>query len=325
MKKELEKWMCENHIDFKWLEDSVLLEITGAGKFFVFDSGREVVFDDEFSLNLSVMETDRDELLDEEIMHTIYKFGEIFYYTSNKPEIAEMNKFTLVGKAFLEMEEDYAHLAVHGHRELLNGSGQYEDYAKKAKFFGYKAIGIAEKGSLAGALIFQNACNKYGVKSILGMTIDITTSTGKREAKVYAKNDDGWKNLLNIVNIISNINFVEKVISESELIKFGGGVDFVFSKDWVPNKVELEKYSRGFNNVYYQLDTTEYSYEAIDVKYLESTREYVDLYGSGNELPPILISDSYYVDEADNMSKKILNLIGVGASYLQSKEQYFKP
>ena len=325
MLEELEKWMCENHIDFKWIEDGVLLEITGAGKFFVLDTGGEVVLDEEFSLNLNAMETDRDELLDEEIMYTIYKFGEIFYYTSNKEEVAEMNKFVAVGEAFLEMEEDYTHLAVHGHRELLNGSGQYEDYAKKAKFYGYKAIGLAEKNTLAGALLFQNACSKYGVKPILGMTIDVATPKGKREAKVYAKNGQGWKNLLNIANIISNVNFVEKVVSESELIKFGEGVDFVFSKDWVPNKVELGQYSSNFDHVYYQLDTTEYAYEAIDINYLESTREYIDLYGSGNDLQPILISDSYYADQCDHMVKKTLNLIGVGASYLQSKEQYFKP
>lgn len=326
MKEQLEKWMIENHLDFQWLEDDVVLWIAGVeGKFFVLNSGDESVFDEEFSLNLDIMSTDRDELLDEDIKYTIYKFGDMFYYTSNEPEIAQMIPFQAVGKAFLEMSDDYTHLGIHGHRELLNGSGQYEDYAKKAKFFGYKAIGIAEKNTLAGAMIFQNACKKYGVKPIFGMTIDVLVDGEKKEAKVYAKNEEGWRNLLNMANIINNENHVEKVISEQEIFGLCDGVFFVFAKNWIPSRQTLKVYGESIEEMYYQLDTTEYSYDALDVSFLEHTKEYVDEYGFDGELKPILISDSYYNNQSEHMSKKILNQIDIGASYLQSKEQFFRP
>ena len=101
-------------------------------------------------------------------------------------------------------------------------------------------------------------------------------------------------------------------------------IDFVFAKDWIPSKEVLSIYKKSFDNVYYQLDTTEYSYDATDAKCLEDTKKYIDVYGSGG-LDPILLTDSYYIHQSDYMVKKTLNIIDFGASYMQSKEQCFRP
>jgi len=159
MIEQLKKWMIENHIDFTFI-DKDIVEINGAGKFFVFDNGNENVFCDNLNLNLCVANTYEEELFDEGLLNTIYKFGDIFYYTTNDigdESKADMTPLQSVGKSFLEISDDYTHLGVHGHRELLNGSGDYEDYVKKAVFFGYKALGICEKNTLAGTMIFQNS------------------------------------------------------------------------------------------------------------------------------------------------------------------------
>ena len=328
MIEQLKKWMTAHYLDFKMISEEVV-EIAGAGKFFIFNNDGEPVFDEDFALNLSVVETDEDELMDEELNHTIYKFGDIFYYTTNdldnKDNKASMTPLQSVGNAFLEIEDDYTHLGVHGHRELLNGSGQYDSYAKKAKFFGHKALGIAEKNTLAGTLIFQQACKSNGIKPILGMGIDIIVDGKKKGGKVYAKNDTGWKNLLNIANVINNSNVEEKAIKGNDLLNYSDGVIFVFDKDYVPTKVELSAFQTSFDDTYYQLDTTEYSSDAIDEKYLNKTKEYLDLYGKSKLLKPILLSDSYYVHNSDHIVKKYLNMIDIGATHLQSKEQSFRP
>ena len=322
---ELKGWLVENFIDFKFDEAQEIVEISGAGKFFIFDSGEEPVFDQDFELNLSAIDTDSDELMDEGLGNTIYKFGDMWYYTSNDCEKAEMNPLQSVGKAFLEMEDDFTHLGVHGHRELLNGSGQYDEYAKKAKFFGYKALGICEKNTLAGTLIFQSSCKKHGIKPILGMSIDYIVDGEKVGAKVYAKNEIGWKNILNISNIINNENLVEKAIESKDLLGFGEGIVFVFDKDNIPTQDSLSSYKDAFNDTYYQIDTTEYSSDKIDGHYLLKTKEYIDRFGRKGLLKPILLSDSYYVHNSDNVVKKYLNMIDIGATHLQSKEQSFRP
>jgi DNA polymerase-3 subunit alpha len=321
----LKNWMTENYIDFKFVDDDVV-EIEGAGKFFVFDSGAEPVFDEEFGLNLHSVETDYDELLDDGLMNTIYKFGDIFYYTSNESEKSQMNPLQSVGKAFLEMGDDFAHLGIHGFRELLNGSGQYEDYAKKAKFLGYKALGIAEHNTLAGTLIFQNACKKNGIKPILGITIDVVVDEAVKQAKLYVKNEFGWKNVMNISNIINNRDHEKKSVELTELLEYGEGLYFVFSNTWIPEPWMVAKIGVEFEEVYYQLDTTEYSSDTIDKHYLGLTAQYFKEYGFDSKiLKPILISDSYYVHKTDSIAKKYLNLIGSGATHLQSKEQFFRP
>lgn len=64
-------------------------------------------------------------------------------------------------------------IGVHGQSEILNGSGNYFDWAKKAKFLGLKSLGICEKNSLSGVIKFQSACEAVGIKPIIGMEITV--------------------------------------------------------------------------------------------------------------------------------------------------------
>ena len=327
MIEDLENWMIENFIDFKFIEDDVF-EIDGVGKFFVFDSKNEPLFDEGLSLNLRVANTDLDELLYEELKYTAFKFGSVWYYTSNELEVSQLKPLQSLGKAFLELESNYTHLGIHGHRELLNGSGSYDAYVNQAKFFGHKAIGICEKNTLAGCLLLQNSCKKNGIKSILGMTIDVIDVDGtKKEAKIYVENSIGWNNIMNISNIINNRDYTKKSIELLELNNHSNGLIFVFSKNWVRAEGFDTNSFSGFSQLYFQIDTTEYSSDAIDLHYLESARDWIRYtdFGKNDDIKPLLLSDSYYVHSSDFIVKKTLNQIDIGATHLQSTEQYFRP
>ena len=100
---------------------------------------------------------------------------------------------------------------------------------------------------------------------------------------------------------------------------------FVFSNDWIPGESEFNEFNERFKNVFYQLETTEYSSDQIDLHYLGFTDEYLKKWGNDGKLRPILISDSYYVNQGDNIVKKTLNMIDYGSTSLQSKEQFFRP
>lgn len=64
-------------------------------------------------------------------------------------------------------------LGVHGSFELLNGTSLYSDWVKKAKFLGIERLGIVEKGTLAGALKFQNACKSVGIIPVFGLEVPV--------------------------------------------------------------------------------------------------------------------------------------------------------
>ena len=69
---------------------------------------------------------------------------------------------------------------------------------------------------------------------------------------------------------------------------------------------------------------SEFKAERIDIRVLESTKYYFDnLYDNGT-VPPVLISDCYYLDKDDAKNKIILNKIAEGAAHEQSDDQYFK-
>ena len=99
-------------------------------------------------------------------------------------------------KSFLGIRSGY---------ELGNGLGKYSNYIKKAKFLGTESLGICEKNTLAGALSFQKECKKNDIKSIIGMTIPIQGESCIYDAKVYAKNFQGWLALLRF-NTELNVN-----------------------------------------------------------------------------------------------------------------------
>lgn len=324
MKKRLENWMKKNYLDFKWIEDEVI-EISGFGKLFVFDNKKGKPFNEGFGIDLDQAETDAEELIDEGIEYVVYEFGNLFYYTSNHSEIAEMNPFYNVGEAYLEIKEDYSHLGIHGHREVLSGSGGYDDWAKRASFFGYKAIGIAEKNTLAGTILFQKSCLDHNIKPVMGMTADILVDGEKKEGKFYVINKSGWKNLLNVSYEINVINHKEKFVTKERVLSLSDGLVFVFGNEWIPSNEEFIEFDSVFDRVFYQLETTEFSSDQIDLHYLGFTNKYLQDWGVDGLLRPILISDSYYINQDDSVVKKTLNMIDYGSTSLQSKEQFFRP
>ena len=74
---------------------------------------------------------------------------------------------------------------------LLNSTVNIQDYVKKAKDLGYQAIGIADQNVLHGSLEFYQACQKIGIKALMGLTLDIPGLV-RQETNypfiIYAKN-----------------------------------------------------------------------------------------------------------------------------------------
>ena len=64
--------------------------------------------------------------------------------------------------------DTYTHLHVHSSYSLLDGIGKPSDNAKRAAEIGMQALALTDHGTCAGLYEFQTACDKYGVKPILG-------------------------------------------------------------------------------------------------------------------------------------------------------------
>lgn len=110
---------------------------------------------------------------------------------------------------------DWFPLCNYTHYSLQKGFSKPEELAKKCHENLYIACGIADYKSISGAVSFYKACLDNNIKPIIGCAFD--------GFSLFAKNHDGWLNLIQIVSSIStdgkvNNQLLVKLASKGNLI-----------------------------------------------------------------------------------------------------------
>lgn len=104
---------------------------------------------------------------------------------------------------------NFVHLHVHSEYSLLDGSARIDDLVKRTKELGMNSIALTDHGSMYGVIQFYKACEKYGIKPIIGSEIYITNqsrfekTTANRKyyhLVLLAKNNVGYQNLMKLVS-----------------------------------------------------------------------------------------------------------------------------
>jgi len=297
----------------------------------------ERVLGDEMSLILSDKEV---QLINKyEVDYFLIYFGSRYYYfddsdlkTKNvldrRGEVEDViyyvqgwKEFKCVGEPSLQFEGvEIAYLGIHGPFDLCNGSRNYKDWCKKAKWLGIKVLGLCEENTLAGTLEFQTTCQKAEIKSIIGETISVKPPKGvDYQIKLYCKNDAGWRNLLSISATINTRS--ERNIPEENLFKFTEGLICILTPTINLSKI-YNTFRNKFENLYYQLDLSEWSSDMKDEDWLNNLTTYLTNYV--DLIEPILLYDSYYLDKEDHTIQKLLWKIGKRQPGNQSADKYFK-
>lgn len=328
MSNELLEWLDANKIQYEILDDEVV-NVEGLGKMYYEDTNLiSSIFRTDLQNNVKFNATENIETLhDEEIFYIVFKFGDNWYYYDTRKEF-KFNILKYIGtRKKCEHDQPFVNLGVHTPYELLNGSFSIGDWVKKAKYLGQNAMGICDYNTMAGALVLQKECLSAGISPVFGYSLTFTDGIDKVGAKIYCQTQNGLQNLLRIQKAI-NVDSTDKIIDLVELLNRGEGNVIVFDKYssvWLHGIGDkINKFLDSFDDCYYQLDLSEFKAERIDIRVLESTKYYFDnLYDNGT-VPPVLISDCYYLDKDDAKNKIILNKIAEGAAHEQSDDQYFK-
>lgn len=305
----INQWL-ENHLlNYTFIEENIF-EISNIGKFLVVRE-KDIVFDERFVLNLD------DDEFEEEVDFYCYKFGESFFYIQrdkiDSPEIIPL-KYVGIYEGYLGIQSP--HLGIHGGFELLNGSGSYKNWLKKAKFLGINTLGIVEKNTLGGVLKFQLTCLDAKIKPIIGLQVVVKDQSDFIQLKCYVKNEEGWKNLLLInkeINVVNN-GFIDK----NRFLELTEDLVIILDPKYTPHSKSLP-YSLNIENLFWQLESVEFENDEKDKEYLLNIKDYL----KDSSLQPILINDSYYLDKEDFEAKQILNGISEKRDF-KSINQYFK-
>jgi DNA polymerase III alpha subunit len=89
----------------------------------------------------------------------------------------------------------FCHLAAHSYYSLLEALCAPAELAAAAAAAGMQALGLTDRHLLTGAVEFWQACQREGVKPILGLELELSWPGGKGNIRLLAAGPGGWVNL----------------------------------------------------------------------------------------------------------------------------------
>ncbi len=128
---------------------------------------------------------------------------------------------------------DFVHLHVHSEYSLLDGACRIRDLVEAAKAQNQRALALTDHGVMYGVIDFYDAAKEAGIKPIIGC--EVYTTDGDRRKKnagredeighlvLLVKNEEGYKNLIQIVSIGFTEGFYYKPRVDMETLKAHSG------------------------------------------------------------------------------------------------------
>src|SRR3954449_2161485 len=103
----------------------------------------------------------------------------------------------------------FAHLHVHSEYSVLDGACKIDKMAERAAELGQPALGLTDHGVMNGAVDLYKACDKHGIKPIVGLeayfvedrkTIKEQTKYERNHLTLLAESDTGFANLVKLTS-----------------------------------------------------------------------------------------------------------------------------
>ena len=124
---------------------------------------------------------------------------------------------------------DFVHLHMHTEYSLLDGMCRIEDLPKRAKELGMKAIALTDHGVMFGAVSFFQACQKEGIKPIIGCEVYVASRSRLQKENgiddryshliLLAKNNKGYQNLIKLVSLSFTDGYYYKPRIDLEILE----------------------------------------------------------------------------------------------------------
>ncbi|MBG7617806.1 MAG: PHP domain-containing protein, partial [Chloroflexi bacterium] len=122
----------------------------------------------------------------------------------------------------------FCHLHVHTEYSLLDGMSRIPELVARAKELGMEALAITDHGAMHGVVKFYQEARKAGIRPIIGCEVYVAPGSRlDRESSksrpyhltLLAKNDTGYRNLMQLVTKAYTEGFYYKPRVDRELLK----------------------------------------------------------------------------------------------------------
>jgi len=240
---------------------------------------------------------------------------------------------------------------IHSDYSLLHSTIKIKDLVKKAKEYGYSALGISELDNMFSAIEFYEECKANDIKPIIGIDATILRNNTSSKMLLIAKNKKGYDNLM-YLNSIAYLKYMkgsnpflpfEEIVNNQEGIAFilpmmesevGFHLNILDEKNVLNNaggfkkaKEVLNIYKQHLNEVYLEIRR-----DSKDEKLIEN-----DLINLSKELniPLLASSNIFFLNKMDYIYKDALECIennkqfddlhrkiNIKDNYLRSKKEF---
>jgi len=240
---------------------------------------------------------------------------------------------------------------IHSDYSLLHSTIKIKDLVKKAKEYGYSALGISELDNMFSAIEFYEECKANDIKPIIGIDATILRNNTSSKMLLIAKNKKGYDNLM-YLNSIAYLKYIkgsnpflpfEEIVNNQEGIAFilpmmesevGFHLNILDEKNVLNNaggfkkaKEVLNIYKQHLNEVYLEIRR-----DSKDEKLIEN-----DLINLSKELniPLLASSNIFFLNKMDYIYKDALECIennkqfddlhrkiNIKDNYLRSKKEF---
>ncbi len=232
----------------------------------------------------------------------------------------------------------FVHLHVHSHYSLLDGLIKIPDLVKRVKEYDMPAVALTDHGVMYGSLEFYKACQAQGIKPIIGMEVylaprKLTDKKAGLDNKynhllLLAKNEQGYKNLIQLTTIAHLEGFYYKPRIDHEILKkYSTGLiaasaclkgkvpQLLLENKWQEAKQTALDYQQifGRGNFYLELE----HHPELDKQ--NQLNQLLIKLARETSLPLILTKDSHYLDSADAEAQDAMVCIQTGKTIEDKK------
>ncbi|MBQ2118322.1 MAG: DNA polymerase III subunit alpha [Clostridia bacterium] len=222
---------------------------------------------------------------------------------------------------------DFVHLHLHSEYSLLDGACRIKDIPKAVREAGQDTVAITDHGSLFGAVDFFRACEKEGIKAIIGSEVYVAPDSrlkkeGKKDSSgnhliLLAKNEEGYRNLCKIVSDAYVNGFYVKPRTDNEMLERHAGGLIALSAclaGYIPRQIaagnyaEAERYAlylrRLFGEGNFYLEVQEHGIREQTI-----VNQGIFAISEKTGIPVVCTNDVHYLKKEDAYTQKVLTCI----------------
>lgn len=229
------------------------------------------------------------------------------------------------------MSTDFIHLHVHTEYSLLDGAARIKELVAAAVEKRMPALAITDHGSMFGVIDFYKACQKAGIKPILGCEVYVAPRSmdDKESAQgddanyhlvLLAENETGYKNLLRIVSEAYTRGFYYKPRTDKATLRrhseglialsacLGGEVAVaITNREYTRARQAAEEYDEIFGRGNFYLELQDHgimNQREVNRRLINMSRE--------TGIPLVATNDIHYVRREHAEVQDVLLCIGTG-------------